>query len=77
MPKLPRVTAAETIRVLEKIGFVLDRQKGSHRIYYHPNGSRAVVPVHAGKILSPKVLKDILRSAGLSVEEFVRLLKDP
>jgi len=32
-PRLPRVTAAEVIRVLERIGFVQVRQSGSHRIF--------------------------------------------
>jgi hypothetical protein len=35
------------------------------------------VPFHAGKILHPKVLKSILTDAGLTVEEFARLLKEP
>jgi predicted RNA binding protein YcfA (HicA-like mRNA interferase family) len=33
MEKLPRVTAAETIKVLERAGFFLVRQSGSHKIY--------------------------------------------
>ncbi len=34
--KLPRVTAKDVIRVLEKLGFHLSRQSGSHRQYKHP-----------------------------------------
>ena len=74
-PKLPRVTAAEVIKVLEKIGFRLARQSGSHKIYKNPEGKRVTVPFHSGKILHPKVLRSILRDADLSVEEFKRLLK--
>jgi predicted RNA binding protein YcfA (HicA-like mRNA interferase family) len=73
--KLPRLTALELIKVLEKIGFMLNRQKGSHRVYLDPTGRRIVVPVHAGKTLSPGVVKDALRNAALSVDEFVRLLR--
>jgi len=76
-PRLPRVTAKQVIRVLEKIGFGLARQSGSHRVYKNPTGKRATVPFHAGKILHPKVLKSILADAELTVEEFIQLLKDP
>lgn len=76
-PRLPRVTAKQVIRVLEKIGFGLARQSGSHRIYKNAIGRRATVPFHAGKILHPKVLKSILADAELTVEGFIQLLKDP
>ncbi len=60
--KLPRITAREVIRVLE-------------RIYKNEKGVRIAVPYHSGKILHPKLLKSILRDADLSVEEFKRILK--
>lgn len=75
-PKLPRVTAAEVIRVLEKQGFRLSRQSGSHKIYKNDQGKRVTLPFHAGKILHPKVLKAILADAELTIEEFQRLLKE-
>ena len=74
MPKLPRLTARENAAVLERIGFSLTRQSGSHRIYKNAVGKRATVPYHASKILHPKVLKSILRDAELSLEELERLL---
>ena len=73
--KLPRVTAREVIKVLEKLGFRLVRQSGSHKIYKNDEGVRITVPYHSGKILHPKLLKQILKDADLSVEEFERLLK--
>ena len=72
--RLPRVTAAEVIRVLEKRGFSQSRQSGSHKIYIDEAGNRVTVPFHVGKILHPKVLKSILSDAGLTVEEFLQLL---
>ena len=74
-PRLPRVTAAQTVRVLEKRGFWLARQSGSHRIYKNEAGKRVTVPYHSGKILHPKVLKSILRDADLTVEQFQKLLR--
>ncbi|MGI8468951.1 MAG: type II toxin-antitoxin system HicA family toxin [Pyrinomonadaceae bacterium] len=72
--KLPRLTASEIIKILEKSGFVLARQSGSHKIYKDKNGKRATVPFHSSKILHPKVLKSILNEADLSVEDLKKLL---
>jgi predicted RNA binding protein YcfA (HicA-like mRNA interferase family) len=69
MPKLPRLTARQIIAVLEKAGFSLARQSGSHMIYRNAAGKRATVPFHASKILHPKVLKSILRDADLTPED--------
>ena len=74
MPKLPRLTARQITAVLERVGFSLSRQSGSHMIYRNAAGKRATVPFHASKVLHPKVLKSILRDADLSVEELERLL---
>ena len=73
MPKLPRITADEVIRVLTRAGFFLVRQSGSHKIYKNEKGMRVTVPYHAGKTLHPKVLQSILRDADISVEAFDKL----
>jgi len=75
MPKLPRLTAREITAVLEKIGFSLARQSGSHQIFKNPAGKRATVPFHGSRILHPKVLKNILRDAELSLEDLEKLLR--
>ena len=74
MPKLPRLTARQIIAVLEKAGFSLARQSGSHMIYKNAAGKRATVPFHASRILHPKVVKSILRDAELTVERLQELL---
>ncbi len=53
---------------------MLLRSSGSHFIYGNAEGIRVTVPTHAGKILHPKVLQNIIRDAGLSVDGFIRLL---
>jgi len=69
MPKFPSLTSQQVIKVLEKKGFVLDRSKGSHRIYIHPETKkRVVVPFHR-KDLPLGTLRDILSQAGISREE--------
>ena len=73
-PRLPCVTAAEVIRVLERAGFALARQSGSHRLYKNAAGRRVTVPYHAGAVFHPKVLRSILRDAELTVEQMEALL---
>jgi predicted RNA binding protein YcfA (HicA-like mRNA interferase family) len=72
--KLPRVKAYDVIRTLERAGFSLSRQSGSHKIYKNKEGKRVTVPYHAGKILHPKVLISILRDADMTVDRFKELL---
>ena len=72
--KLPRITAGEASRVLERAGFALARQSGSHKIYKNSQGKRVTLPYHPGRILHPKVLASILRDADLSVDGFKRLM---
>lgn len=72
--RLPRLTAKEIISVLEKCGFFLSRQSGSHTIYRHENGVRATVPFHGSAILHPKILKSVMNDAGLSEDQMKELL---
>lgn len=74
MPKLPRLTARQVIAVLEKSGFSLARQSGSHMIYKNAAGKRVTIPFHGSKILHPKLLKSILRDAELTNEKLENLL---
>ena len=72
--KLPRVKVEKIIKVIEKLGFILARQSGSHKIYRNNKGVRVTVPYHSGNILHPKLLKTILRDIEISIEEFKKLL---
>ena len=60
MPKLPRWTAAEAEGALLHEGFIHLRSKGGHRIY--AKEGRRVVPFHAGRVLHPKVVKQVLEA---------------
>ncbi|MEL6438714.1 MAG: type II toxin-antitoxin system HicA family toxin [Cyanobacteria bacterium J06621_8] len=76
MPKLPRVTAAETIKTLEKLGFTKIRQRGSHVVMKKQLNDEnstikgCVVPFHR-KTLAAGTLRNILNQAGVSKEEFI------
>lgn len=60
-------------RALERAGFVLRRQTGSHAIYRHPSGRTANVPMHTGDIPAG-TLRSILRMADLPPEQLRELL---
>ena len=69
MPKLPTLTPQKIITILERRGFVLDRIKGSHHIFYHTETKRRViVPVHR-KDLPVGTLVEILKQAGIERDE--------
>ncbi len=72
--KLPRITASHVIRALEKEGFTLSRQSGSHKIFKNKQGKRVTVPYHSGDILHPKLLRRILSDADLTVEQLKGLM---
>jgi predicted RNA binding protein YcfA (HicA-like mRNA interferase family) len=61
--KLPRLSAQEAERMLLDAGYDLARTKGSHRIYMRGR-KRIVLPFHAGKMLHPKIVKQVLRATG-------------
>ena len=59
MPKLPRLTAEQAEKMLFKSGFEHVRSKGSHRIYTK-GSERFIIPFHSGKILHPKIVKNLI-----------------
>lgn len=74
MSRLPRITGKVLISVLQGLGFKVIRVNGSHH-HLHKIGSNLVtVPVHSGEILSPMVIKNVLKQAGLDVDELIELL---
>jgi predicted RNA binding protein YcfA (HicA-like mRNA interferase family) len=76
MPKLPALTPQKIIKILERKGFILDRVKGSHHIYYHPdNKRRVIVPLHKTDLPKGTFL-EILKQAGMSKEELISFLEE-
>jgi len=72
MPKLPVLKPREVIAVLERAGFIFERQKGSHRIYIKGNAG-VTVPYHS-KDMKRKTLKHIVTQSGLGLTEFIKRL---
>lgn len=75
MPKLPVLTGNAVINALNKVGFQVIRQKGSHVRMQHEDGSVVTIPVHAGKDIGRGLLRKILRDAKLTREDFIALLE--
>lgn len=77
MPKLPQVSGKETIKALQKVGFEVVSQKGSHIKLVRKIGNithKVIVPNHK-QIKRGTLRSGILKSIDLSVDEFVKLLK--
>jgi len=75
MPRAPRITGADVLRALRRLGWRQVRQRGSHVYLKHPDQPRLVtVPMHSGEVIKPKTLASILDQAGLQLDEFRQLL---
>jgi predicted RNA binding protein YcfA (HicA-like mRNA interferase family) len=73
MNGLPRISGRECVKALSKVNFYLKRQESSHMILRRDNPfDQLVVPDH--KELDRGTLRAIIRQAGLSVDEFMKLL---
>ncbi|MEM2123267.1 MAG: type II toxin-antitoxin system HicA family toxin [Candidatus Bathyarchaeia archaeon] len=76
MSKISPLNPHKLIKVLQKAGFRILRQKGSHIIMIDDKETRVVIPVHPGKDVKPGLTRAIIKEAGLSREEFLKLLKE-
>jgi predicted RNA binding protein YcfA (HicA-like mRNA interferase family) len=75
MTKLPVISGEQAIKALKRAGFYTHHQKGSHvTLCMEENHQvRVVVPIH--RVVKKGTLRNIIRNAGLTVEEFVELLR--
>jgi predicted RNA binding protein YcfA (HicA-like mRNA interferase family) len=74
-PRLPVVEAKDLARVARKLGFELDRHKGSHAVFRRATDrARVVIPMHAGRPLRPKTLAGIIDDMKITVEQLRELL---
>ena len=72
MARLPVISGDQFLMAVAPIGFQLDRTEGSHMILVGPAGRR--VSVRRDRELGRGFLRALIRDAGLTREEFVRLL---
>jgi predicted RNA binding protein YcfA (HicA-like mRNA interferase family) len=72
MPRLPRLSGREIVRALERLGFEVVRQRGSH-IVLRRDSAGCVVPDH--REVKVGTLAGILKQAGVTADEFLASLR--
>ena len=73
MSKLPQVSGSDLVRALEKLGFTVKRQHGSHIIMRRDNPfAQTVVPNH--RQIDRGTLRAILRQTEITADELIKLL---
>ena len=71
MPRPPVLKSREVCRILDSLGFVFARQRGSHMQYRHPDGRCTTVPNHPGRDISPVILRQIIKDIRSTLEDFL------
>jgi len=75
-PRMPRVTGRQAGKVFLRAGWYLYHSRGSHFYYSHLDypGKQITLAIYTGEVIPQKALKSILEQAGLSLEDFMKLL---
>jgi predicted RNA binding protein YcfA (HicA-like mRNA interferase family) len=68
----PVLKPREVISILEKLGFTEVRQRGSHKQFRHGDGRCTTVPFHAGRDISPILLRQIAKDVGIAIDTFLK-----
>ncbi|MBO3832879.1 MAG: type II toxin-antitoxin system HicA family toxin [Candidatus Brockarchaeota archaeon] len=76
MNRITPVSPQKQVEILDKAGFKIIRQKGSHIIMMNDRRVRIVVPMHPGKDVKPRLINIIIKEAGLMREEFLKPLRE-
>lgn len=71
MGRVPVLKPREVVALLEGLGFVEVRQRGSHKQFRHPDGRVTTVPFHSGRDISPILLRQIAADIGLTVNQLL------
>ncbi len=73
MARMPQVSARELVRFLKSQGFIEDRQSGSHLTLRREDHVTVTVPVHTGADIGRGLAVRILKDAGFTVDDYLRL----
>ena len=71
MSKIPILKPQEVVRILNNLGFIVVRQKGSHQQFRHQDGRATTVPFHKGRDISPRLLRQIAKDIDLTIDDFL------
>lgn len=72
MGNVPVLKPNEVVSILERLGFMEVRQKGSHKQFRHPGGRGTTVPFHSGRDVSPILLRQIAKDIHMTVDELLK-----
>ncbi len=73
MARLIPISGKEMCKLVEKLGFKMVHQVGSHVRYIHFDGRKTVVPVHGNEDLNISLIHEILKQIKLSRDEYEKL----
>jgi predicted RNA binding protein YcfA (HicA-like mRNA interferase family) len=73
LTELPVVSGKEVVKALQRAGYFIRRQRGSHVRMYHATKSPVTVPL--AKTVKKGTLRKVLRDAGLEPRDFAAMLK--
>ena len=71
MGDIPVLKPKNVVSILERLGFEMVRQRGSHKQYRHPDGRFTTVPFHQGQDISPILLRKIAKDIDLTIKDFL------
>lgn len=72
MGKTPLLKPREVASLLERLGFVEVRQRGSHKQYRHADGRCTTVPFHPERDIAPPLLRQIARDIHMTVDDLIQ-----
>lgn len=72
MPGIPVLKPREVVTILVALGFSEVRQRGSHKQFRHPDGRATTVPFHAGRDISPILLRQIAKDIGIALDDMIK-----
>lgn len=75
MGRLSNISGKNAVKAFSRIGYQLDHQEGSHMILYNPRLGYPPLSIPNHKELAPGLLRAQIKRAGVSVEEFLELLR--
>ncbi|MFH2069008.1 MAG: type II toxin-antitoxin system HicA family toxin [Candidatus Omnitrophota bacterium] len=75
MGKLANISGREAVKIFAKLGYRLERQQGSHMILNNDRLGYPILVIPDHKKIAPNLLRAQIKRAGLSVDEFLKLLK--
>jgi len=76
LPKIRPLSSHKLIKILQRAGFKIIRQKGSHVIMMNDKNIRIVIPVHPGEDVKAGLIRAVIKEAGLSRQDFLNFLRE-